>query len=118
LIALIVCALAAVTAFADKTKKEHVTLVSDVMVNGTLVKAGEYDVRFNEETGELAILKDGKVKAKTSARLEVRNEKAKNTSIRTRTVGNMSELISITFGGSTQDVVLSASGGAVTGTNR
>jgi len=79
LIALIVCALAAVTAFADKTKKEHVTLVSDVMVNGTLVKAGEYDVRFNEETGELAILKDGKVKAKTSARLEVRNEKAKNT---------------------------------------
>ena len=88
------------------------------MVNGTLVKAGEYDVRFNEETGELAILWDGKVKAKTTARLEARNDKAKNTSVRTRMVGNTTELIGVTFSGATQDVVITSSGGAVTGTSR
>jgi len=118
LIALMVCALAAITAFADKVKKEHVTLASDVMVNGTLVKAGDYDVKFNEETGELAILRDGKVKAKTTARLEARNDKAKNTSVRTRMAGNTTELIGVTFSGATQDVVITSSGGAVTGTSR
>ena len=115
LIALIVCALAAVTAFADKVKKEHVTFASDVTVNGTLLKAGDYDLRFNEQNGELAILRDGKVKATTTARLEARNEKAKNTEIRTRTVGNTSELVGVTFGGSTQDIVVTSTGGAVTG---
>jgi len=118
LIALMVCALAAITAFADKVKKEHVTLASDVMVNGTLVKAGDYDVKFNEETCELAILRDGKVKAKTTARLEARNDKAKNTSVLTRMVGNTTELIGVTFSGATQDVVITSSGGAVTGTSR
>ena len=59
---LMVCAIAATT-FAEKVRKEHVTLTSDVMVNGTLVKAGEYDIRFDEKAGELSILKNGKVKA-------------------------------------------------------
>jgi|SRR5436309_7093992 len=117
LIALMVCALAAITAFAAKVKKEHITLTSDVMVNGTLLKAGDYDVKFNEETGELAILRDGTVKAKTTARLEARNDKAKNSSVRTRMVGNTTELIGVTFGGATQDVVITSGGEAVTGTN-
>jgi hypothetical protein len=118
LAALLICALASIAVFAggkDKVKKEIVTFASDVMVNGTLVKAGEYEVRFNEQTGELAIIRDGKVKAKTNARLQARSEKAKNTSIRTVEKGNVVELIGFTFGGSTQDVVVGASGGAVTG---
>src|ERR1700694_31241 len=79
-VALAISALASVSAFAgskDKVKKETVTFTSDVMVNGTLVKAGDYEVKFDETTGELAILKDGKVKAKTAARLEQRTDKAK-----------------------------------------
>ncbi len=114
LIALIVCALAALTAFADKVKKERITLASDITVNGTLLKAGDYDLRFNEQTSQLAILKDGKVKATTTARLETRSEKAGNTEIRTRTVGNMEELVGVTFGGDKQELVVT-SGGAVTG---
>ena len=61
-IALLVCALVAVAAFAggkDKIRKETVTFSSDVMVNGTLIKAGDYEVRFNEQTGELAIAAAG-----------------------------------------------------------
>lgn len=116
--ALMICALASITAFAaakDKVKTENVTFASDVMVNGTLVKAGDYQLKFNEETGELAIMKDGKVKAKTTAHFQPRSDKAKNTSIRTVDKGSIAELTGVTFGGSNQDVVVGASGGAVTG---
>jgi hypothetical protein len=118
LAALMICAFASIAVFAaakDKVKTESVTFVSDVMVNGTLVKAGEYQVKFNEETGELAIVKDGKVKAKTTAHLQSRSDKAKNTSFRTVDKGSIAELIGVTFGGSNQEMVVGASGGAVTG---
>ncbi len=116
--ALMICALASVAAAAkDKVKTESVTFAQDIMVNGTLVKAGDYQIKFNEQTGELSILKDGKVKAKTTAQLQSRSEKAKNTSVRTLKKGGTAELIGITFGGSTQDVVIGASSGAVTGNN-
>ena len=118
LAALMICAFASIGAFAaakDKVKTESVTFVSDVMVNGTLVKAGDYQLKFNEETGELAIMKNGKIKAKTTAHLQSRSEKARNTSVRTVDKGSIAELIGVTFGGSTQDVVVGSSGGAVTG---
>jgi hypothetical protein len=116
--ALMICALASISIAAaakDKVRTEGVTFASDTMVNGTLVKAGDYQMKFNEQTGELTILKDGKVKAKTTAQLQTRSDKARNTSVRTLTRGNVAELIGFSFGGSKQDVVVSASGGAVTG---
>jgi hypothetical protein len=120
LAALMICALASIAVFAaakDKVKTETVTFPSDVMVNGTLVKAGDYQLKFNEETGELAIMKNGKVKAKTTAHLQPRSEKAKDTAVRTIDKDSIAELVSVTFGGSNQDVVVGASGGAVTGNN-
>ena len=118
LAALLICAFASIAVFAgskDKVKKEFVTFASDVMVNGTLVKAGDYEVKFDEQSGELAILKNGKVKARTTAHLQARSEKARNTSVRTLEKGSVAELIGLTFGGSNQDVVVGASGAAVTG---
>lgn len=120
LAALMICALASIAVFAagkDKVKTETVTFTSDVMVNGTLVKAGDYQIKFNEQTGELAILKDGKVKAKTTAQLQSRSEKAKSTAVRTSAKSGVDELIGFSFGGSNQDLVVGASSGAVTGNN-
>jgi len=120
LAALMICALASIAVLAagkDKVKSETVTFTSDVMVNGTLLKAGEYEVKFNQQTGELAILKDGKVKAKTTAQTRARSEKAKETAVRTLDKGSVAELIGFSFGGSTQDLVVGASSGAVTGNN-
>jgi hypothetical protein len=116
--ALMICALASVAVFAatkDKVKTESVTFTSDVMVNGILVKAGDYQVKFNEESGELVIMKNGKVKAKTAAHVQARSDKAKNTSVITIDKGSIAELIGFSFGGSNQDVVVGTSGGAVTG---
>jgi hypothetical protein len=118
--ALMICALASISIAAgakDKVRTESVTFTSDTMVNGTLVKAGDYQMKFNEQSGELSILKDGKVKAKTTAQLQERSDKARNNSVRTLSKGSVAELIGFSFGGSKQDVVVSGSGGAVTGSN-
>src|SRR5260370_23606908 len=116
-VALAMVALVAIGAFAegkDKVRKETVTLVSDVTVNGTLLKAGTYDIKFDENTGELAILKDGKVKAKVAMRAEERSDKAKLTAVRTSNNGSIAELIGVTFAGSTQNLVVSGNSGTVT----
>jgi hypothetical protein len=118
LVALSLCALLAMTAFAggkDKIRREAVTFGSDIMVNGTLVKAGAYEVSFNETTGELAILKDGKVKAKTTAHYAPRNDKAGKTAVRTLVKDNVAELVGVSFGGAKQELLVGAGGGAVTG---
>jgi len=111
--ALMICAIAAVTAFADNNKSGKLHITKEVTVNGTLLKAGEYNFKLDEKTNELTILKGGKVKAKTAARLETRNEKAKITSILLNQNGNAVELVALRFGGSNQEVVVS-SGGAAT----
>lgn len=114
LVALMICSLSAATAFAGKVRKVNLTFGSDVMVDGTKLKAGAYDFKFNEETGELLILKEGKLKAKTTARLESRANKAKITGILTRQVGDVREFVGLSFSGSTQDVVVTPRGGATT----
>ena len=98
-----------------KVEKKMITFPEDVMVNGTLVKSGEYEVKFDETAGELSIIQNGKVKAKTSAHVEARTDKAKTTALRTREGSGNVELIGVTFGGSNQDVVVGARG-AVSGT--
>ena len=52
-------ALTSVVAFA-KVQKQKVTFDSDIKVNGTLVKKGTYDVKFDDESGQLSIAKNGK----------------------------------------------------------
>jgi hypothetical protein len=117
--ALVICALASIVAAAgkDKVRAETVKFASDIMVNGTLVKAGSYQIKFNEQTGELSILKDGKVKAKTTAQLQARNEKARDTAVKTLDKGGVAELIGFSFGGSKQDLIVGAGSGAVSGNN-
>jgi|ERR1041385_2079962 hypothetical protein len=107
--ALAISALISISAFAgDKTKteKKHVTIIEDITVNGTVLKAGDYDVKFDEAAGELSILKDGKVKAKVPAHLQARSDKAKDTSVRMLNKGGVAELTGVTFGGWNQDVVV------------
>jgi len=115
-IALLLVTLAGTAAFG-KTRKKSVTLTDNVSVNGTLVKAGNYDVVYDEASMELSILKSGKVVAKTAAHLEARLRKANDTQVSRRLVGNEAELVSITFGGSKDDVVVGQGGMQAGGMN-
>ena len=109
-------ALASVAAFA-KTHKQRVTFENDVKVNGTVVKKGTYEVKFDDATGQLSINKNGKVVAQTMAKLEARAKKANGFQLRSVGNGEETELTGLTFGGSDKDVVITSGGATTTGSN-
>ena len=56
IVALLLVTMTSMAGFA-KSKKTSVTFTGDTKVNETLVKSGTYEAVFNEETGELSIVK-------------------------------------------------------------
>jgi len=99
-------AVVSVSVFADKDKdkvKKQITFADDTTVSGTLVKAGDYELKFDEQTGEMNIMKGSKVVAKAAARVETQSAKARTNEY--RIVSN--ELVSVTLGGSNKQLVLS-----------
>src|SRR5260370_19911070 len=109
MVALLLVTLASAAAFA-KGKRVKVAFLTDTKVNGSLVKHGEYDVVFDEETGELSIVKGSTVVVTTATRLEQRERKARSTETNTIVDGDETRLVSITFGGSDQRVVVNPGG--------
>jgi hypothetical protein len=116
LVVLMVGALTSVVALA-KVQKHRVTFENDMKVNGTLVKKGTYDVKFYDETGQLSIVKNGKVVAQAMARVESREKKANDFQLRSSVNGDETQLIGVTFGGSDKDVLITNGGATTTGNN-
>jgi len=113
---LMVGALTGVVAFA-KVHKEKVTFDTDIKVNGTVVKKGTYDVKFDDESGQLSITKNGKTVAQATAKLEQREKKANDFQLRSTVNGDETNLTGITFGGSDKNIVITSGGSSTTGTN-
>ena len=116
LVVLMVAALTCVVALA-KVQKQKVTFENDIKVNGTLVKKGTYELRFNDETGQLSIVKNGKTVAEAMARVEARSKKAGDFQLRSTVNGDQQQLTGFTFGGSDKDLVISNSGASTTGSS-
>ncbi|HEX5888196.1 MAG TPA: hypothetical protein VFY61_05815 [Pyrinomonadaceae bacterium] len=116
LVVLMVGALTSVAALA-KVHKHKVTFEEDIKVNGTVVKRGSYDVKFDDETNQLSILKNGKVVAQAMARLESRAKKANDFQLRSTNKDNEQQLTGVTFGGSDKDIVITEGGASTTGSN-
>jgi hypothetical protein len=116
MVVVMVGALTSVAAFA-KTHKERVTFDNDIKVNGTVVEKGSYDLKFNDETGQLTISKNGKVVVEATAKLEARSKKAKGFQLRAVGSGEEQQLVGVTFGGSDQDVVITSGAATSTGNN-
>ena len=113
---LMVGALTGVVALA-KVKRERVTFDSDIKVNGTLVKKGTYEVKFDDETNQLSIIKNGKVVVETMTRLEARSKKASDFQVRSVVSNNELQLAGVTFGGSDKDVMIANNGASTSGNN-
>ena len=109
-------ALTSVVAFA-KVHKEKVTFDSDIKVNGTVVKKGSYDLKFDDESGQLSITKNGKVVAQAMAKAEQREKKASDFQLRSTSDNGETNLIGVTFNGSDKNVVITSSGSSTTGAN-
>jgi len=116
LVVVLVGALTGVVALA-KVHKEKVTFENDIKVNGTLVKKGTYDVKFDDATGQLSVIKQGKVIAEAMTRTEQRSKKAVDFQVRSTTSGNELQLVGITFGGSDKDIMIANSGASTSGNN-
>jgi hypothetical protein len=113
---LMVAALTSVVAFA-KVSKQRVTFENDVKVNGTLVKKGNYEVKFDDETGQLTIAKNGKTVVQAMAKLQSREKKANDFQLRSTVNGDETQLTGVTFGGSDKDIVITSGGSTTTGNN-
>jgi hypothetical protein len=113
---MLVGALTSVAAFA-KVHKQRVNFDNDIKVNGTVVKKGSYDLKFDDESGQLSIVKNGKIVAQAMARTEDRQKKAGDFQLRSEVNGGETQLIGVTFGGSDKNVVITNSGAATTGSN-
>jgi hypothetical protein len=113
---MLVGALTSVAAFA-KVHKQRVSFDNDIKVNGTVVKKGSYDLKFDDESGQLSIVKNGKIVAQAMARTEDRQKKAGDFQLRSSGNGDDTQLVGVTFGGSDKNVVITNSGAATTGSN-
>ena len=107
-IAVLLISLASVSAFA-KSKKQLVRFAADVKVNGTLVPKGLYDLKFDDQTGELSIVKDNKVVARATASSVKRDRKARTFEVKSIASGNDIELVSVAFSGSDHNLVINGS---------
>ena len=113
---LMVGALTGIVAFA-KVHKHKVTFENDTKVNGTVVKKGTYDVKFDDETGQLTIAKNGKTVASAMAKFEQREKKANDFQLRSTVNGEETNLTGVTFNGSDKDIVITNSGASTTGSS-
>jgi len=113
---LMVAALTSVVAFA-KVSKQRVTFENDVKVNGTLVKKGNYEVKFDDETGQLTIAKNGKTVVQAMAKVESREKKANDFQLRSTVNGDETNLTGVTFSGSDKDIVITSGGASTTGSS-
>ncbi|HEU4386718.1 MAG TPA: hypothetical protein VFV34_02895 [Blastocatellia bacterium] len=104
LLAGVICALTAV-AFAEN-KTRDVKFYSDIVVNGTRVEKGTYRVSYDEATNEVTIMKGKTVVAKTTGRLEKLEKPSRSTQYNTADQGNGQALVSISFEGSANALVL------------
>ena len=106
-LALALCALVGTMALA-KGKSHTLTLNEDTMVNGTLVKKGEYRAKFDSGTGQLIIKELDDDVVVTAKAAEVPSEKkADFTSFEvTHNESGVAMLKSVTFHGKHASIVL------------
>ncbi len=89
-----------------KDKGRKVVFPRDVMVQGTLVKKGTYQVVFDEQANKLTILQDDKTIATSTARAEAIKNRATNTELLINKKDNASILRGVILAGENQAVVI------------
>ena len=107
-VALLITALASLTVF-PKSKIATVNFQTDITVNGTLVKQGVYNLKFDDKSGELTVMKGSKVIARSTTSATKRDRKTARLEIRTSRSGDDVQLTSVAFGGSDKNLVLNGS---------
>ena len=106
--ALLITLLASIAAFA-KTTKATVSFPTNIKVNGTAVSKGMYDLKFDDKTGELTIVKGNKVIARATVGVEKRDRKAQEFEFRSVGRGDDRQLTKVTFSGADHNLIINGS---------
>jgi hypothetical protein len=91
--------LTATAAFA-KTRRANITFDGDTMVNGTLLKKGDYQFSYNETKGEVTFKHNGKEILRAPARTETLDRKTNGTEVRFSNASGEPTFVGVSFGGS------------------
>lgn len=109
----LLCTLSFTAVFA-KEKSKFVSFKNDTLVNGTLVKKGDYKVTFNDETNEVSIWKGKEMVVKTSAKSVPKDQETKQTFLATREQDKVRVLNGIAFEGEKSLIVIDESANKAT----
>ena len=101
----------------DKYLKEHITFSDDVMVGNTLVKKGDYLVRYNAETSEVSFVSrnKNKVVATAKATVKMNDKKAESDALYTMKTATGEKLTGLRLGGQREELIISDTGKIMTG---
>jgi hypothetical protein len=91
--------LTATAAFA-KTRRANITFDDATMVNGTLLKKGDYQFSYNETKGEVTLKHNGKEVLRAPARTETLDNKSRDTEVRFSNAGGEPTFVGVAFRGS------------------
>jgi hypothetical protein len=106
----LLCLLSVGTALAHGSKivKEHVTFSDNVMVNNTLVKKGDYLVKFDSQTSMVRILdQNNKVVAEANATLQMNEKKAPHDVLYLTSTPAGEKLQAMKLGGQREEIIIS-----------
>ena len=101
----VLCTLMGTVALA-KTRSHMIDFDQDTMVNGTLVKKGEYVAKFDEQANKLTFFRHRRGIATAVVQEEPLARRASKTSLETKTEGNGAMLTKVTFGGDRYSLLL------------
>lgn len=107
LTALSILGLVSIGGFAQGTDlKERVTFRDKVWVNTTAIEPGDYLVKYDAKTGELAIVNGKKVIATAKASVKTNDKKATGDALLTSTTSSGTKLNGLRFNGQREEIVI------------
>ena len=101
----VLCALMGTVSLA-KTRSHMVAFDQDTMINGTLVKKGNYEAKFDEQANKLTFFKHRRGIATAVVKEESLARKAPQTSLEIQADANGAMLTKVTFGGDRYSLLL------------
>ena len=106
LIASLICALS-VPAFAnEKMVKDHFTFEDDVLVDSTLVKKGNYLIKYSPETSEVSIMKGNKLVARAKASVIMHDQQFEQDAFLIMDTAAGKKLTALRPGGEREEIVI------------
>lgn len=106
-VALVAAGSISYSTYAQSNKRSvDVSISSDVMLDNTLVRKGDYRARVDFETGELTLMNNGDVIATVKGQVVEREMKSRYTAVSLRDTGSGRKMVGLMLAGDKRTLVL------------